>query len=70
VVARPQRTVTRRHRDLVRAVMDSAFGTAAQSLSAVTGGWSGASRRTPVVILDKGKPAMGNPYAKLRPAEI
>ena len=31
------------HRDLVRAVIDSAFGTTARAVSAVTGGWSGAA---------------------------
>ena len=34
--------VPEEHRDLVRAVVDSAFGTTARAMSAVTGGWSGA----------------------------
>ena len=34
--------VPEEHRDLVSAVMDSAFGTTAHAMSAVTGGWSGA----------------------------
>ena len=34
--------VPEQHRDLVRAVVDSAFGTTARAMSAVTGGWSGA----------------------------
>ncbi len=34
--------VPEEHRDLVRAVMDSAFGATARRMSAVSGGWSGA----------------------------